>query len=491
MDKCTVRNDLPNSSLESLCVEIKPARSAPFLILAWYRPPGASGEIFDQLEKTLEFLGKEGKEIILLGDTNCDILSNYPTVPSERSPNLSPHSNRLLHIYNLFGLQQLIETATNETASSSTLIDHVATNNKSSLVISGVHPLGLSDHYLVYCIRKFRGSSKKQHKNISTRSLQNFNKAEFLNDFLSVDWKGIVSNTDDINTIVEQWSRLFSLILEKHAPIRNKRVSEKFSPWLTKDFHTMSATRDRIRKLAVKSKSQIFMQAYIMMQIRNRVNKMNLDSEREFFKKKISSYAGDVKGSWKVINQVLNKKSKTTHVSSLNVDGKTILDDATIAESMNDFFCDIGKVLSDKMPATSNPLLTHEYSVNKVNSKFQFTPVDTRQVGKVFGKFKSSMGSGPDGIANFFLKAVLPIFAESLCDIFNLSLATGVFPACWKVARVTPILKNGEQTDRSNYRPISVLPFLSRVFEMLVYNQLYEYLDENKHLFLHQSGFRR
>ena len=55
------------------------------------------------------------------------------------------------------------------------------------------------------------------------------------------------SNTDDINTIVEEWSRLFSLILEKHAPIRNKRVSEKFSPWLTKDFHTMSATRDRIR----------------------------------------------------------------------------------------------------------------------------------------------------------------------------------------------------------------------------------------------------
>ena len=98
----------------------------------------------------------------------------------------------------------------------------------------------------------------------------------------------------------------------------------------------MSATRDRIRKLAVKSKSQISMQGY--RQIRNRVNKFNLDSKREFFTKKISSYAGDVKGSWKVINQVLNKKSKTTHVSSLNIEGKTILDNATIAESMNDFF---------------------------------------------------------------------------------------------------------------------------------------------------------
>ena len=82
--------------------------------------------------------------------------------------------------------------------------------------------------FIRYCIRKFRGSSKKQHKNISTRSLKNFKKTEFLNELLSVDWKGIVSNTDDINTIVDQRSRLFSLILEKHAPIRNKRVSEKF-----------------------------------------------------------------------------------------------------------------------------------------------------------------------------------------------------------------------------------------------------------------------
>ena len=100
------------------------------------------------------------------------------------------------------------------------------------------------------------------------------------------------------------------------------------------------------------------------------------------------------------------------------------------------------------------------------------------------------MGTGPDGIANFFLKAGLPILAESLCDIFNHSLATGVFPDCWKVARVAPIFKNGEQTDRSNYRPICVLPVLSRVLEKLVDNQLCECLDENKHLILHQSGLR-
>ena len=122
-----------------------------------------------------------------------------------------------------------------ETLTSNTLIDHIATTNKSNIVTFGVHETSISDHYMVYCVRKFRGASRRQHKNISTRQLKNFNSADFINDILSIDWNGIVSNNDDVNLIVEQWTSSFLLILEKHAPLREKRVSEKFCPWLTKD----------------------------------------------------------------------------------------------------------------------------------------------------------------------------------------------------------------------------------------------------------------
>ena len=89
------------------------------------------------------------------------------------------------------------------------------------------------------------------------------------------------------------------------------------------------------------------------------------------------------------------------------------------------------------------------------------------------------------------MKIGLPVISDSLCDIFNLSIAAGVFPDSWKVARVAPIFKSGQNDDQSNYRPISVLPVLSRIFEKLIFNQLYKYLDTNKHLFPKQSGFRR
>ena len=65
-----------------------------------------------------------------------------------------------------------------------------------------------------------------------------------------------------------------------------------------------------------------------------------------------------------------------------------------------------------------------------------------------------------------------------------------MFPDSWKEARVTPILKSGKADDRSNYRPISVLPVVSRLFEKLIYDQLYKYLPSNKHLYSDQYGFR-
>ena len=97
---------------------------------------------------------------------------------------------------------------------------------------------------------------------------------------------------------------------------------------------------------------------------------------------------------------------------------------------------------------------------------------------------------GLDGISGYFLKVGMPVVASSLSTIFNNSLRRGVFPNCWKTARIAPILKDGPKNIKSNYSPISVLPTVSRLFEKVLYGQLYQHLDENKLIYLHQSGFR-
>ena len=83
-----------------------------------------------------------------------------------------------------------------------------------------------------------------------------------------------------------------------------------------------------------------------------------------------------------------------------------------------------------------------------------------------------------------------PVIYKQLTELFNLSLKSGEYPDDWKLAKVSPVFKAGERNDPNNYRPISILSTISRVFEKLVYEQIYNYLTKNNLLDSRQSGFR-
>ena len=134
--------------------------------------------------------------------------------------------------------------------------------------------------------------------------------------------------------------------------------------------------------------------------------------------------------------------------------------------------------------------MSGEYSFETPPLSFSFSAIMTDKLSSTLNTKKISHGSGHDGVANFYLKIALPVVGRSLCDLFNKSLFAGKFPEDWKIARIAPIFKSITKDDRSNYRQISVLLFISRLFEKLIFNQFYEYLAANKSLYEHQSGFR-
>ena len=91
----------------------------------------------------------------------------------------------------------------------------------------------------------------------------------------------------------------------------------------------------------------------------------------------------------------------------------------------------------------------------------------------------------------YFLKLAMPSIEKSLADLFNTSIETSQFPDLWKFARVTPIFKEGDNAEMSNYRPISVLPVIARVFEKHIANKLYQHMNDNGYFSSEQSGFLR
>ena len=275
---------------------------------------------------------------------------------------------------------------------------------------------------------------------------------------------------------------------ELSEPMVEKRVSDKYSPWMSSDLKRLFKARDKIKLAAVKSKSEFLMSAYL--QLRNKVTKMNKEAKRAYFMNKIHTSEGNLRETWKTINKLVNKRSKTTNISSLNVDGNSVTDPVGIANTMNQFFCNVDDELSKDIPDTENSLLLDEHTINPSNASFILAPVVSEQVALAMYKIKTSHGFGLDEISRFFLKIAMPALAEPLSQLFNLSLSAGVFPNQWKIARIAPIYKDGHSDIRSNYRPISVLPVISKLFEKLVNDQYHNFLVSNHLLYSHQSSFR-
>ena len=108
---------------------------------------------------------------------------------------------------------------------------------------------------------------------------------------------------------------------------------------------------------------------------------------------------------------------------------------------------------------------------------------------KTIDKLPSKTSSGVDGISPVLLKHIKHEISKPVTLILNQCLTTGIFPDKLKIAKVVPIYKSDDENIFNNYRPISILPALSKVFEKIVFNQTYTYFDDHNMFFRNQYGF--
>ena len=139
-----LREDLVMDRLEMLSIEVRKLSTKPFVITTWYRPLNSPVDLFSHLDILLRKLDTENIEHYLMGDINCDLLS-------ENNANV----NALLNVSDVYGLKQLITEPTRITPSSSSLIDLIFTNQPDLISFSGVSHVGIRDHSLIYAFGKF------------------------------------------------------------------------------------------------------------------------------------------------------------------------------------------------------------------------------------------------------------------------------------------------------------------------------------------------
>ena len=214
-------------------------------------------------------------------------------------------------------------------------------------------------------------------------------------------------------------------------------------------------------------------------------------AKREYYFKTFTAHKNDMKKTWKTIDETLNRKrNKSKFPSEFIINNRSITDHKEIADQFNIFFSNIGSTLSDSIENDDNTLDFTDYLNNPTEHRFNFNTITESETLSIINKLKSKNSSGKDEISNKLLKSIKDEIAKPLTIIINQSLRTGIFPDALKIAKVKPLYKKGDNFCLNNYRPISLLPTISKIFERVMFTQLYSYLNANNLLSEQQYGFR-
>ena len=202
-------------------------------------------------------------------------------------------------------------------------------------------------------------------------------------------------------------------------------------------------------------------------------------AEKLYYENRFVELKNDAKNTWKLIKSVINGNKPTSEsISELSINGCTITDKTTMANKFNEYFTNIGSDLSKSIPKVSGSFSDYLNHLKPTDSFF-ITPTNPAEIIDIVQNLKSKKSSGYDDVHPSVVKAVIPLIAQPLAELYNESLSTGIFPDNLTIAKVIPTFKNDDKKNMNNYRPISVPPVFSKILEKIMYNRLLNYLETN------------
>ena len=215
------------------------------------------------------------------------------------------------------------------------------------------------------------------------------------------------------------------------------------------------------------------------------------NAKSTYFTHQFNEYKNDIKKTWETIKTAINKRRhKSKYPEFFTVGTENIFDKTDISNEFNRYFTSIGPELANSLDSHGKPSFS-SYLGPKVRTRFTFRTTSTEEITKLINNLPNKHSAGVDGISSVLLKNINSIIAPALSIAINQSLHSGIFPSHLKIAKVIPLYKNkGSVNDFGNYRPISLLNVISKIYERAVYNQLYEYFVFNNLFYTSQYGFR-
>ena len=384
---------------------------------------------------------------------------------------------------------------------SASLIDNIYCKIDESTInsTSGIILTGISDHlpYFV-CLKNIFKQKKSVPKYVKCK----INKPAAINDICEELKGSNIYNT--LNHVLEtdpneNYDKLIDHIMsikEKHLPQRFVKFNKhrhKANKWITYGIINSLNSRDKKLlklKLLIEGTSEYLALKQNISCYNSILKKSIREAKRIYYQNVFDKYKNDIKNTWKTISELLCKSSKKSNpIKELKVGNRIITDKNEICNTFNKFFVNIGPSLAENIKPTKNIRFT-SFLKKVVSSSFHFDLVGEEDVLKIVKSLKSKNSAGSDGISTNLLKIIIPAILKPVKLILNQSLVTGIFPDNLKVAKVTPLFKKNDSQLMDNYRPVSLLNSISKIFEKVVHKQLSAYFKKHKLFYKSQYGFR-
>ena len=399
------------------------------------------------------------------------------------------------------GSLPLITHPTRFSKKRATLIDQIYCrfSKFSSPKTAGIIATKISDHLPCFSIINFATKDPPKPKFINIqrkgpKEIENF-KTE-----INSKLRACTFNTDPLADPNENYALLEKIIIDARVKcfpiirVKYKKYKHKLTPWITYGLLNSIKYRDKLYVKLIKTSLTSPKYALIENEYKDFCSVLQNSlrkAKSSYYHKQFQNNVSDIKKTWSKINEILCKKSKKVEMPDYFLDGNKVLtENIDIANCFNNFFANIGPTLANSIKGPMGQSYK-DYLKTKIESSFSFNTVDNSYVLKLINKLKPKTSFGYDGLSSIMLKDIALSVCPIITCIINQSLCTGIFPESLKIAKIIPIYKKDNQHITDNYRPVSLLPIISKIFEKVVFLQIYDYFTQNDLLYKSQYGFRK
>ena len=339
----------------------------------------------------------------------------------------------------------------------------------------------------------------RKQRIVTYRSYRNFNEKEYLKDLSYIPFQ-IIEVFNDIEDAYWMYEKLLKNVIDTHAPIKFRYIRHNMVPYMNGILRKAINVRKMLWRKYLKCKTNTNWENY--RQQRNMVVSLTRQSKAVYINKACKA-GSNSRDFWANLKPFMSNKcaEKTQHTVLLE-NGSIVNNQTDVCNILNDYYIDVTKTIGEPDTILESDtfldiIQSHQMdeSVRYISSKiatgkqFSFSTVSGDVISTKLKQLDVNKATGFDQIPPKLLKKGSEILYMPVCNLINKTIQSGQFPNGLKAGEVTPIFKKGDMLDKKNYRPISVLPCMSKIFESVLVEQLSEFFKTtfSKNL----SGYRK